>query len=232
MKDKLMVVKDKLIVAKDGVKRFFAKSAAVFKRCFFYVSNMMKFAVPFLLIICVLLVMYTHSQDKRHELELKEAAEQSNVISEYFVAEELKTIGELNTAEYTYTIERSHSDYRKVFNCNVPLTEKSLSVLYFGEVEVGYNIADMKYTTVGNVILFSIPEPIVENHISKEVVKDEENNIFNPINSDDYAKLRDGVLDEGLNKAVAKGAYETAETELKSILTTHFEKLGCSVKFV
>ena len=58
------------------------------------------------------------------------------------------------------------------------------------------------------------------------------NNIFNPINADDYAKLRDGVLDEGLNKAVAKGAYETAETELKSILTTHFEKLGCSVKFV
>lgn len=232
MKDKLMVVKDKLIIAKDGAKRFFAKSVAVFKRCFFYVRNMMKFAVPFLLVICVLLVMYTHSQDRRHELELKEAAEQSYVISEYFVAEELKTIGELNTAEYTYTIERSHSDYRKVFNCNVPLTEKSLSVLYSGEVEVGYNIADMKYTTVGNVILFSIPEPIVENHINKEVVKDEENNIFNPINADDYAKLREGVLDEGLNKAVAKGTYATAETELKSILTTHFEKLGCTVKFV
>ena len=232
MKDKLMVVKDKLIIAKDGAKRFFAKSVAVFKRCFFYVRNMMKFAVPFLLVICVLLVMYTHSQDKRHELELKEATEQSYVISEYFVAEELKAIGELNTAEYTYTIERSHSDYRKVFNCNVPLTEKSLSVLYSGEVEIGYNIADIKYTTVGNVILFNIPKPIVENHINKEVVKDEENNIFNPINADDYAKLRDGVLDEGLNKAIDKGAYETAELELKSILTNHFEKLGCSVKFV
>lgn len=232
MRDKLMVVKDKLIVAKDGAKRFFAKSAAVIKRCFFYVRNMMKFAVPFLLVICVLLVMYTHSQDRRHELELKEATEQSYVISEYFVAEELKAIGELNTAEYTYTIERSHSDYRKIFNCNVPLTEKSLSVLYSGEVEVGYNIADIKYTTVGNVILFNIPKPIVENHINKEVVKGEENNIFNPINADDYAKLRDGVLDEGLNKAIDKGAYETAEIELKSILTTHFEKLGCSVKFV
>ena len=206
MRDKLMVVKDKLVVAKDGAKRFFAKSAAVFKRCFFYVRNMMKFAVPFLLVICVLLVMYTHSQDKRHELELKEATEQSYVISEYFVAEELKTIGELNTAEYTYTIERTHSDYRKVFNCNVPLTEKSLSVLYSGEVEVGYNIADIKYTTVGNVILFNIPKPIVENHINKEVVKDEENNIFNPINADDYAKLRDGVLDEGLNKAIDKNS--------------------------
>ena len=90
----------------------------------------------------------------------------------------------------------------------------------------------MKYTTVGNVILFNIPEPIVENCINKEVVKDEENNIFNPINADDYAKLREDVLDEGLNKAVSKGTYETAETALKSILTTHFEKLGCSVKFV
>ena len=232
MRDKLMVIKDKLIVAKDGAKRFFAKSATILKSCFFYLSNMMKFAVPFLLIICVLLVMYTHSQDRRHELELKEAAEQTNVISEYFVAEELKSIGELNTAEYTYTIERSHSDYRKVFNCNVPLTEKSLSILYSGEVEVGYKISDMKYTTVGNVILFNIPEPFIENHISKEVVKDEENNIFNPINADDYAKLREGVLEEGLNKAVGKGAYDAAEAELKSILTTHFEKLGCNVKFV
>ena len=232
MKDKLMVVKDKLIVAKDGAKRFFAKSAAVFKRCFFYVRNMMKFAVPFLLVICVLLVMYTHSQDRRHELELKEATEQSYVISEYFVAEELRNIGELYTAEYTYTDERSHSEYRKAFNCNIPLTEKSLCVLYSGEVKVGYNIADMKYTTIGNVILFSIPEPIVENHINKEVVKDEENNIFNPINADDYAKLRDGVLEIGLNKAITKGTYETAETNLKSFLTIHFEEFGCSVKFI
>lgn len=232
MRDKLMVVKDKLIVAKDGAKRFFAKAATVFKRCFFYIRNMLKFAVPFLLIICVLLVMYTHSQDRRHELELKEAAEQSYVISEYFVAEELKSIGELNTAEYTYTIERTHSDYRKLFKCNVPLTEKSLSVQYSGAVKVGYNIDDMKYTTVGNVILFSIPEPIVENHISKEVVKDEDNNIFNPIDAEDYAKLRNGVLDEGFNKAVAKGTYATAETKLKSILTTHFEKFGYIVKFV
>lgn len=232
MRDKLMVVKDKLIVAKDGAKRFFANAATVFKRCFFYISNMMKFAVPFLLVICVLLVMYTHSQDRRHKLELKDAAEQSYVISEYFVAEELNSIGELNTAEYTYTIERSHSDYRKLFKCNVPLTEKSLSVQYSGAVKIGYNIADMKYTTVGKVILFSIPEPIVENHISKEVVKDEDNNIFNPIEAEDYSKLRNGVLDEGLNKAVAKGTYATAETELKSILTTHFEKFGYTVKFV
>lgn len=232
MRDKLTLIKDKLIVVKNGTKRFFAKSAIVFKSCFFYISNMMKFAVPFLLIICVLLVMYTHSQDKRHELELKEASEQTNVISEYFVAEELKSIGELNTAEYTYTIERSHSDCRKVFDCNVPLTEKSLSVLYSGEIEVGYNISDIKYTIVGNVILFNIPKPIIDNHISKEVVKDEENNIFNPINADDYAMLREGVLDEGLSKAVAKGAYATAETELKSILTNHFDKFGCSVKFV
>lgn len=232
MKDELMAVKEKLLVVKDLVKRFFAKTATVIKGCFFYIKNKMKFAVPFLLVICVLLVMLTKSQNKRHELELKEATEQSYIISEYFVAEELKTIGELNTAEYTYSIEYSHSDHRKIFNCNIPLTEKSLSVLYSGEVNVGYNINDMKYTVIGNTIFFKIPEPIVENHISKEVVKNENNNIFNPIEASDYAKLRNGVLDEGLKKAVAKGAYETAESELKSILITHFEGLGYSVTFI
>lgn len=232
MRDILMVIKGKLLGAKDSANKFFAKATTVIKGWFFYIKNMMNFAVPFLLIICVLLVKYTHSQDIRHELELKDAVEQSNVISQYFVTEELKNIGELNTAEYTYTIERFYSDYRKVFNCNVPLTGKSLSVLYSGEVEVGYNIADMKPTIVGKVIFLNIPEPIIENSITKEVVKDEDNNIFNPIEAEDFAKLRNGVLDEGLNKAVTKGAYETAETELKSILNAHFEKFGYSVTFI
>lgn len=231
MKEKLMVIKDKLVSAKDGAKRFFAKSATSLKKGFSSIKKR-KPTTASLLVICALLVMFMFLQAKCHKLELKEAEEQSFVITEYFVAEELKNIGELNTAEYTYTIERSHTDYRKVFNCNVPLTGKTLSVLYSGEIEVGYNIADMKYTKVGDLILFSIPDPIVENFISKEVVKDEENNIFNPINADDYARLREGVLDEGLNRAVAKGTFETAETELKLILTTHFEKLGCNVKFV
>lgn len=232
MRIKLMMIKSKLVAVKDAVKIFFSKCKVVFKKTILNLKGLYRFAPPFMLVIVMLMGMCMYNQHRIYREELEDAKKETYVITEYFVAEELKTIGELNTAEYTYTIERSHSDYRKLFNCNIPLTEKSVSVLYSGEIEVGYNIADMKYTTVGNVILFNIPEPIVENHINKEVVKDEENNIFNPINADDYAKLRGGVLDEGLDKAVKKGTYETAEAELKSILTTHFEKLGCRVKFV
>lgn len=232
MKDKLMIIKDKLVVVKDGAKNFFSKVAAFAKRSFLYIRNMTRYAVPFLLMVVVLLVMYTHSESRRHALELENAREEAQIITEYFVAEELRNIGEINTQEYTYTIERSTSESRKIFNCDVPLTEKTLSVLYSGEVEVGYNLADISHKTIGKMVWLEIPEPIVENHITKEVVRDEDNNIFNPINSEDYSKLRDGVLDEGLKKAVAKGTYEAAETNLKSILKTHFEEFGYSVTFM
>ncbi|MBQ1186896.1 MAG: DUF4230 domain-containing protein [Clostridia bacterium] len=232
MREKLMVIKNKFVVAKDKAKIIFANVVTSIKKSSAYVMNAKKFATPFLLIICVLLTMYICSQDKCHELELKEAAEQSFVISEYFVAEELKSIGEINTSEYTYSIERSHSDYRKAFDFNVPFTEKSLTIMYSGKVKVGYNINEMKYMVANDKILFKIPEPVVENYINKELVKDENNNLFNPINSDDYASLREGVLEEGLKKATSKGTYENAETELKNILTKHFEKFGCSVLFI
>ena len=232
MKDKLMVIKDKLVVIKGGAKNFFSKVAAFFKRSFLYFRNMSRYAVPFLLVVVVLLVMYTHSESRRHTLELENVREEAQIITEYFVAEELRNIGEINTQEYTYTIERSTSESRKIFNCDVPLTEKTLSVLYSGEVEVGYNLADISHKTIGKMVWLEIPEPIVENHITKEVIRDEDNNIFNPIAGEDYTKLREGVLDEGLKKAVAKGTYEAAETNLKSILKTHFEKFGYSVTFI
>lgn len=232
MKDKLMVIKEKLVVVKNGAKSFFSKLVAFVKRSFLYIKSLGKLATPFLLIIVVLMAMYMRSEHKLHEKELEDARQDAQIITEYFVAEELKSIGEINTQEYTYTIERSTSDSRKIFNCNVPLTKKSVSVLYSGEVEIGYNIADIGHKTIGKVIFINIPKPIVENHITKEVVKDEDNNIFNPIAADDYAKLREGVLDEGLKKATDKGAYEAAETELKSILKNHFKQFGYDVTFI
>ena len=232
MKNKLMVIKDKLIEVKDGAKSFFSKAAAFIKRSFLYVKSLGRLATPFLLLIVVLMGMCMFYQNRLHKEELEDAKQEAQVITEYFVAEELKSIGEINTQEYTYTIERSTSDSRKIFNCNVPLTKKSISVLYSGEVEIGYNIADISHKTVGKTIFINIPKPIVENHITKEVIRDEDNNIFNPIAGDDFSKLREGVLDEGLNKAVTKGSYESAKTELKSILKEHFKQFGYDVTFI
>ena len=107
MKNKLIAIKDKLGALKNGVKNLFRKIIASFKHIFTYLKNMMRCSTPFLLIIIVLLVMYNGSENKRHELELKNKASESTVISEYFVSEELKTIGKIQTAEYTYSTELS-----------------------------------------------------------------------------------------------------------------------------
>ena len=231
MKNKLIAIKDKLGALKNGVKNLFRKIIASFKHIFTYLKNMMRCSTPFLLIIIVLLVMYNGSENKRHELELENKASESTVISEYFVSEELKTIGKIQTAEYTYSTERSITDPREFFGIAVPFTEKLLSVMYSGKVVVGYNTADIVPTIIGKNIILKQSEPVVDTYIVKEVVKDEDNNIFNPINSEDYASLRDSVLNEGLAKASEQDIYSEAEKELENILTEHFNKLGYNITF-
>lgn len=229
MKNKLVKVKDKLIVLKNGVKNIFRKIIHSFKHVFTYLKNMMKCSTPFFLAIIVLLVMYNGSEDKRHKLENK--ALESTIISEYFVSEELKTIGKIQTAEYTYSTERSITEPREIFDLPVPFTEKSLSVMYSGKIVIGYNTADIVPTIIGKNIILKKPAPVVDNYIVKEVVKDEDNNIFNPINSKDYTSLRDSVLNEGLTRATEQNIYAEAEKELENILTKHFDKLGYNITF-
>lgn len=231
MKNKLIAIKDKLNSLKNGGKNLFRKIIASFKHIFTYLKNMIKCSSPFLLAIIVLLVMYNGSENKRHELELKNKASESTVISEYFVSEELKTIGKIQTAEYTYSTERSITDPREFFGLEVPFTEKSLSVMYSGKIVIGYNTVDIVPTIIGKNIILQKPEPVIDNYIIKEVVMDEDNNIFNPINSMDYALLRDSVLSEGVTRATEQNIYSEAEKELENILTEHFDKLGYNIAF-
>ena len=178
MKNKLIAVKDKLIALKNGAKNLFCKIIHSFKHVFTYLKNMMKCSTPFLLAIIVLLVMYNGSEDKRHELELENKASESTIISEYFVSEELKTIGKIQTAEYTYSTERSITEPREIFDLPVPFTEKSLSVMYSGKIVIGYNTADIVPAIIGKNIILKKPEPVIDNYIVKEVVKDEEGNVI------------------------------------------------------
>ena len=103
--------------------------------------------------------------------------------------------------------------------------------MYSGKIVIGYNTADIVPTIIGKNIILKKPAPVVDNYIVKEVVKDEDNNIFNPINSKDYASLRDSVLNEGLTRATEQNIYAEAEKELENILTEHFNKLGYNITF-
>lgn len=155
------------------------------------------------------------------------------VITETFVKGELKTIGKFNTTDYTYSIEEQINEPLKLFEkIEVPGTTKSLKVMFTGVVKAGYKFEDLKYTTVGDTVIFSLPnKPDIENYLTGQTAMIEESVWLNPIESEDYKLLSSNVLEKGLSEAKESKLYEQAEEDMKNFLTKHFEKLGYKVKF-
>jgi hypothetical protein len=155
------------------------------------------------------------------------------VITETFVEGELKTIGKFNTTDYTYTIDEEINEPLKLFEkIKLPGTRKSLKVRFTGVVKAGYVYKDLKYTTIGDTVIFSLPnKPHIENYLTGQTAMIEESVWLNPIDSDDYKLLSNNVLNKGLSAAEEDNLYIQAEEDMKSFLTDHFEKLGYKVKF-
>lgn len=155
------------------------------------------------------------------------------IITETFVDGELKTIGKFNTTDYTYAIDEEINEPLKLFEkIEVPGTRKSLKVMFTGVVKSGYVYEDLKYTTVGDTVIFSLPnKPHIENYLTGQTAMIEESVWLNPIDSEDYKLLSNNVLKKGLTEAMNDNLYEQTEEDMKTFLTKHFEKLGFKVKF-
>ncbi len=234
----------KLVTVLGLVKKLVGFLARIIKRIATGIFNLIKKffrrfwqevkRAPLLFAVIGVLVMgiFGYAIHAHCEQSQKAEEEQSAEVTQYMVARELESIGELNTEKFTYTVDRDRSEYRKLFDCDVPLTENRLMISYNGVIKVGYKLEDIKHTTAGRIIFFDLPEPVImDNYIDQEVVKLEQNNIFNPITSDDYASLRSGVTDAGVNMATEEKIYEKAEQGLKETLTNHFNNLGYIVVF-
>ncbi|MBQ3952250.1 MAG: DUF4230 domain-containing protein, partial [Oscillospiraceae bacterium] len=56
---------------------------------------------------------------------------------EGIIKEELSSAGELISAQYLYTCSEDYSDSKSISGWNIPLTEKSFTVVYDGMVKAG-----------------------------------------------------------------------------------------------
>ena len=156
------------------------------------------------------------------------------VITETFVESELKTIGKFNTTDYNYTLDKEINEPLKLFEAiKIPGTTKSLKVRFTGTVKVGYLFDDLHFVTVGDTVIFSIPnKPHIENFITGQLALIEDGGWLNPIESSDYKTLSENVKISGLLNAEKNGIYDRAEQDMKDFLTAHFEELGYKVKFI
>lgn len=155
-----------------------------------------------------------------------------NGISAVEIHAALTAIGEFATAEYAYSGQAFAEKSRKLLGIRIPLTEHSFSVTYEGVIKFGFSVDDIDVEVNGNMIILTLPEPVVlDNYIENYSVK-EENNLFNPISSNEVADKMDEVRGLELEKADEKGAYKLATKNVKFILAEILGRFeGYSVTF-
>jgi hypothetical protein len=158
-------------------------------------------------------------------------------ITSIMVEEKLNQIGELATSSFTYSGTRRETSTRQLFGVDIPLTENSVDIDYTGVIKVGYQLEGVHrdIDVKNKYITIKLPEPqVLDNYIIYDKLHcSDSNNILNPISSEQVTDYFNVIEQEELEKAVAQGIYEVAESQLKTIIVAFLADLdGYQVKFV
>lgn len=159
-------------------------------------------------------------------------------VTVYDVKRQMSPIGEMATYEQTYEGHEKIEDYREAFGkWNVPLTKHTVDIQYDGVVKVGYEMkdVDLSVDTENKVINVVLPEvQVLDNYVDTYSTVDD-NNIFNPIKSDEAQEYLDGIVEpRELKEAEEDGIYEKASENAQELIKnqlSYFEKFGYSVEF-
>ena len=185
-----------------------------------------------LLAICVLGFNYVLEQkniafaEQMSELstQLEEALQfqESLAVDNMKVEEKLSQIGELATSAFEYSGEKTIENTRQMMGVNIPGTTNRVKLEYSGVIKVGYDIAEIEYSVdqEAKLIMIDLPMPkVLDNYIKLDGLKcTDNNNILNPIGSEDIIGYFTEIEAEELKSAIDKGIYQQAEEKLRSII--------------
>ena len=143
-------------------------------------------------------------------------------VNDMKVEEKLSQIGELATSAFEYSGEKTIENTRQMMGVNIPGTTNRVKLEYNGVIKVGYDISEIKYSVdqQSKLIMIDLPMPkVLDNYIKLDGLKcTDNNNILNPIGSDDIVGYFADIEKEELKSAIDKGIYTQAEEKLRSII--------------
>ena len=159
--------------------------------------------------------------------QLEEALQfQENLkVNDMKVEEKLSQIGELATSAFEYSGEKTIENTRQMMGVNIPGTTNRVKLEYNGVIKVGYDISEIVYSVDqdSKLIIFDLPMPkVLDNYIKLDGLKcTDNNNILNPIGSEDIIGYFTEIEAEELKSAIDKGIYQQAEEKLRSIIENY-----------
>lgn len=146
------------------------------------------------------------------------------------ISSEIKTKGELVTAEYCYTDANRYTDAKEVLGITLPFTKKSFVMKWDGVIKAGIDIikASVEKDEEQKLLTIHLPAPKIISHeiLSDSVITvDEKGNIFNPISVDDVNSLYAVSKEAMEQRAQEHGLLEQAESNAQSQLTNFLYKM-------
>ena len=110
------------------------------------------------------------------------------------IENQIKDASELSVLEMDYTDQIEwKGEAKKIFGKNIPLTSKSMQLIFSGIVKAGPNLEKMKVDTDGTNITVTIPRSDILSHeIDEESIKLQyvKNGIFNTVTPQNMNEVR------------------------------------------
>lgn len=180
------------------------------------------------IVLAVLLIL------NRSKKEDKPSYDSSTVFSK------ISHIQELSTVKYNYTGVIGYKDAMKIFNMNIPLTEKFFLVKYNGYLKAGVDFDKIVVDVAEDRVHVSVPRAKIFDIVIDEnsiTVYNESDNAFNPIKISDYnqalAKEKDTMRKDAIKQGILRDANQHAELAIKSLLKEMgFEDVDITVEVV
>ncbi len=220
-------IEEKTVTPKEGEKTEKTPLKIRILRIF---GRILSYVIPLLIVTVVFVYLIFLANAKIEELEAKLRAalqETEHIeITNVYIEEKLSQIGELATMSFTYTGQKTIDNTRQLLGVDILGTTNTVNVIYSGVIKVGYDVLDTQYTIdeKRRLILFALPEvEVLDNYIILDnLICEDENNIFNPIGSEDITMYFTEIQEAELAVAESKGIYLEAEEQMKFIIENFF----------
>ncbi len=127
---------------------------------------------------------------------------------------------------FTYTNSCSFENRNSIGDVNIPLTKKSFILTYDGTITAGLDasLITLSADNDARVITVIIPEAKILSHKIDEdsfVITSKNDNIFNPIDPDDYAQICMSENERMEQKAIDNGILESVYTDIKDSVSDY-----------
>lgn len=162
---------------------------------------------------------YYSKQVKEVEVirEVEKVVEKEIQISGEAIRTSMSNIGELCTAEYSYTHVEQVDSSKEIKGFKIPFTTSMFIYSYDGTLKAGIDFTKIQIdkNDTKKIITIKLPDvKIISSEVHHDSFKlyDEKNNIFNPISVSDVADSLVNLENSEKEKAIEEGLLDKAKT--------------------